>query len=129
MKNKLIQNIFIATVFGFGYGLLEVIYRCHTHWSMILLGGICGITIGLLNEYYPKLRLVQQMLLGSIIITVLEFIFGFILNITLGLNVWDYSNVPFNLYGQICLPFSVLWFFLSFVVIIVDDFIRDKKKN
>ena len=30
----------------------------------------------------------------------------------LGWNVWDYSSMPLNLYGQICLPFSGLWFLL-----------------
>ena len=42
----------------------------------------------------------------------------------LGLNIWDYSNMPLNLWGQICLPFSCLWFFLSAVAIILDDELR-----
>lgn len=41
-----------------------------------------------------------------------------------GWNVWDYNNMPLNLLGQICLPFTVLWFFLSAVGIILDDYIR-----
>ena len=36
----------------------------------------------------------------------------------------DYSNMPFNIYGQICLPFTVIWFFLSFLAIVADDFLR-----
>lgn len=39
-------------------------------------------------------------------------------------NVWDYSNMPFNLLGQICLPFTVIWFFLSAVAVVLDDWIR-----
>ena len=30
----------------------------------------------------------------------------------MGWNVWDYSDMPLNLYGQICLPFTGLWFLL-----------------
>ena len=33
-------------------------------------------------------------------------------NLVMGWNVWDYSSMPLNLYGQICLPFSGLWFLL-----------------
>lgn len=33
-------------------------------------------------------------------------------NLILHWNVWDYTDMPLNLYGQICLPFTILWFFL-----------------
>ena len=49
-------------------------------------------------------------LLGAIVITTAEFFAGCILNLWLGLGVWDYSDMPMQLFGQICLPYSVLWF-------------------
>ena len=64
------------------------------------------------------------MLLSSIAITDLEFITGIIVNLILHLNVWDYSNLPFNLLGQICLPFCIIWFFLSLIGIVLDDYLR-----
>ena len=64
------------------------------------------------------------MFIGSTIITVLEFITGCIVNLWLGWNVWDYSNLPLNLLGQICLPFSTLWYFISAIGIVIDDYIR-----
>ena len=39
-----------------------------------------------------------------------EFSVGVIDNLVMGWSVWDYSAMPFNLYGQICLPFTGLWF-------------------
>ncbi len=39
------------------------------------------------------------------IITAVEFAFGCIFNLWLGLNVWDYSDVPYNVLGQICPKF------------------------
>jgi uncharacterized membrane protein len=92
---------------------------------MFLVGGICFICCGLVNEcfeWYTPLLL--QMFICCIIITTIEFISGCIINLALGLNVWDYSNQPFNLYGQICLLFSVLWYFLSLPAIVLDDYIR-----
>ena len=62
--------------------------------------------------------------MSSIIITTLEFITGIVVNIGLGWNVWDYSNLPFNIYGQVCVWFIFLWFILSFIGIVGDDYIR-----
>jgi uncharacterized membrane protein len=92
---------------------------------MFILGGLSGVLVGGLNNWYSwDLSLVKQMSISAVIITVLEYITGYIVNIRLGWNVWDYSDLPFNLNGQICLYFSVLWFFISFIAIIVDDELR-----
>ena len=64
------------------------------------------------------------MFLSSIIIIGLEYITGYIVNIKLELNIWDYSNLPYNLNGQICLLFFNLWFLLSIVGILIDDILR-----
>lgn len=54
--------------------------------------------------------------MGTVFITGVEFIFGCIFNISLGMNVRNYDNMPFNLLGQICLPFSLLWLLLCIPV-------------
>ena len=54
-----------------------------------------------------------QMLEGAMIVTVLELLVGLVVNRWLGWNVWDYSDMPLNLWGQVCLQFAVAWFFLS----------------
>ena len=50
-------------------------------------------------------------------------------NIKMGLNVWDYSDLPFNFMGQVSLIFSIFWFFLSIVAIWLDDYLRYKFYN
>ena len=40
------------------------------------------------------------------------------------LNVWDYSHVPMNFMGQICVPFTLLWFPLSGIGIFCEDYLR-----
>ena len=110
---------------AFLYLFIEILYRGHTHWTMGILGGACFVLIGLINEILSwETPLLVQGLIGSGIITVLEFISGVILNIWLGLGIWDYSQMPFNLLGQICLPFTIAWFFLSIAAIILDDYLR-----
>ena len=123
--NNTTKNIIIFIIFGISYYLLEILWRGYSHWTMIIVGGLCGLLIGLINEITPKMNTVLQMLLGSVIVTIIEFVTGYIINIKLDLNIWDYSNLKFNILGQVSLLFSVLWFFLSYIVIKLDDCIRD----
>lgn len=106
--------------------LFEIIWRGYTHWTMFIVGGLCGFLIGLINEKNKKMPLIKQCFISTLIVTVIEFISGCIINLYFNLNVWDYSTMPFNLFGQICLPYSLLWFLLSILVIKVDDLIRAK---
>lgn len=81
--------------------------------------------VGLINEFLPwDMDLIIQSLIGACIITVAELITGIIVNIWLGLGVWDYSNLPFNFMGQICLPFFFAWILLSCIAIFLDDYMR-----
>ena len=97
---------------------------------MFLLGGFCFVLIGLLNETFDwDMSLLEQGFIGSILITSCELVFGYILNIHLGLGIWNYSNVPLNFLGQICLPFSLLWILISIGAVILDDYLRYKWFN
>ena len=120
------EYLILLVIGGTVYYLMECCWRGYSHWTMFLLGGICFISIGLLNQFYLtwNMNVFFQMLLGSVIITVLEFITGCIVNLGLGWNVWDYSDMPLNILGQVCIPFMLLWFVISFIAILVDDLIR-----
>ena len=124
--NRLISEyITLGWIGGSTYVTLEILWRNKSHWSMFILGMICFILLGLILQILPwKTPIELQALIGSVIITVLEFITGCIVNLWLGWNVWDYSDMPFNLLGQICLPFCLLWLVISTDAIIIDDYCR-----
>ena len=106
------------------YGI-EIGFRGHSHWCMGIIGGICFLACGAVNEIFPKsLPMQLQMLFGGIVITAVEFMAGMILNVILGMNLWDYSDMPFNVAGQICLPFAAVWILLAGVAIVLDDYLR-----
>lgn len=112
------KNYFIMFGLGaFAYGLLEVIWRGYSHWSMMIAGGLCFIVFSVISRRLRGVHLLYKCILGSLAVTSVELIFGSIFNLTLHMEVWDYSNIPLNLYGQICLLFSVLWGFLSIAAI------------
>ena len=124
IKNYIIKELILLIIFGITYCGIEILYRGRTHISMLFVGGLCAVLIGMINEITPKMNIILQMFIGAVIVTIIEFFSGYIINIILGLNVWDYSNLMFNYKGQISLIFTVIWFFLSAPVIYLDDKLR-----
>ena len=103
------------SVFLLGGGLyccLEVLWRGFTHWSMAPVGGLCTLLIYCVG--HTNCSLYKKMLLCGMGITVIEGIGGLIFNIFFNMHVWDYSELPFNLFGQVCLLFSAIWVLLSY---------------
>lgn len=97
---------------GLGYGLIEILWRGRTHWSMITAGGLCFILLGKVSNILSHSRRLIKCIAGSAVITSIEFVFGIVFNKLMNLAVWDYSKRPFNILGQVCLLYSVLWGFL-----------------
>lgn len=123
---KISQNIFLFLIGGISYHLIEILWRGYSYFSMFVLGGLCFVLIGSIREHFnlDEKNIFIQLIIYSIIITILELIFGLVLNIVLKLNIWDYSDLEFNFMGQISLLYTVLWAFLSLPLIIFYDFIR-----
>ncbi len=110
---------------GLLYAGIEILWRGFTHPSMIIVGGIAFLLVGGINDWFPRqISIVGQGLIGGTMITGLELLAGVFLNIYLGLRVWDYSNMPLNVMGQICVPFWFLWCLLAIAAVIVDDYLR-----
>ncbi|MFV0517739.1 MAG: putative ABC transporter permease [Aminipila sp.] len=124
MKN-ICKYIILFIIGGIGYCLIEIMFRHYTYISMFVVGGVCFILVGLINNLLSfDTPMSLQMLIGGGLITAVEFISGCVLNLIFGLNIWNYSDMPFNVMGQICLPFSAMWILLSGVAIIADDYLR-----
>lgn len=93
---------------GVLYCCIELLWRSRTHWTMAIVGGICFVVIGGLNNYIPwEMPLWKQAGVGSLFVTAMELVVGIPLNLFMKLHIWDYSSLPFNLLGQICLPFTI----------------------
>ncbi|MBR5539867.1 MAG: hypothetical protein IKU56_00615 [Clostridia bacterium] len=102
---------------GAAYNLIEILWRGHSHWSMFLVGGTCFHLIGKIGT---RLQNHSVLLIGaacSATVTAVEYVSGCLFNLRLKLNVWDYSNMPANLKGQVCLLYSTLWGGLSLLVL------------
>ena len=122
-----IKYLILFLLGGYTYYGIEILWHGYSHYSMIICGGICFIYAGLQNEQvewdYPFWK---QVLRVEAFILSAEFITGCIVNLWLGLDVWDYSGLPGNILGQTCPQFALLFLPLSAIAIIIDDFVRWK---
>lgn len=110
--------LFTAAFFAGGnlYCAIELLYRGRTHYSMFFCA---GFAVMILLYIYLNNKTTSPLifaLYAAITITLLEFIFGIIFNLILKMNVWDYSRVPLNILGQICVPFSLIWFVFGIII-------------
>ena len=124
IMKKSAEYILIFSLGAILYNLIEVLFRGYTHWSMSIAGGIAVLILYVVDIKLPSKSILLRGLIGCLTITGIEFIAGCIVNIWLKLNVWDYSDLLLNFLGQICLPFSSIWFLISFPAILVCRFIR-----
>ena len=122
------RNLLLAVFGGGGYALIEFCFRGYTHWSMILTGAACMLTLYYLNLAVFSLPITLKAVLGSAVITLYELIIGSIVNLRFHYDVWDYSSQKLSLYGQICPLFSFLWFLLCFILAAFSFFFYNGKK-
>lgn len=128
MRYRRLKKYGIFFVLGaIGYGAIETIWRGWTHWSMMIAGGLCFVMFSLVAERLKSKPLVLKAAVCALGVTAVEFIFGVVFNLWLKMDVWDYSNMPFNLLGQICPIFTLIWAgiafaFLPFVEILNRDY-------
>ena len=108
---KKISKILFFLVFGGSlYYSFEVMFRGFSHWTMFVLGGICFVFFysqGKLTNWTEPLWI--QTFRATVFVVSMEFITGIIVNKFLDINVWNYEDMPLHLFGQICLPFAVIF--------------------
>lgn len=102
---------------GAGYGLLELLWRGRTHWSMILAGGICFDWFAKVAQVFSRRSLIVKAVIAALGVTAVELVFGILFNRILHKRVWDYSRLPLNVMGQICPQYTALWCLLGMMFV------------
>ena len=120
----LAEGFFLLLTGGVLYYGIEVLYRGYSHWTMALCGALCFLGIDRINRCLSRKPLPLRALVGALMITCAELFLGCVLNLWLGMGIWDYSNLPLHFMGQICLPFSLLWFLLCFPACLLCRLVR-----
>lgn len=122
---KYLKCLLLYGIGGLLYIALELAWRGHSHWTMFFLGGLCFVLIGAVNEVIPWcMPLWEQTLVGVLIVTGSEFLTGCVVNLWLGWEVWDYSGLPGNILGQVCVQYVLLWVPVALAAVVLDDWLR-----
>ena len=119
------NGLFVFMVGAAGYSVIEVLWRGYTHWTMSVTGGACMFILYCINSRFDG-NIWLKCLIGAVAVTAVELVVGIVVNIILGWNVWDYSEVPLNFKGQICASYSALWFLICLPVFKLCDFLSLK---
>lgn len=116
---------------GTVYFLLEVAFKTtighpeRISWTMLVVAILLTVPVERAGAELPwSCPLWLQALACAALVTAVELVAGVVINLWLGLGVWDYSHLPGNLWGQICPQFSALWWGLCLVFIPIFDWLR-----
>ena len=124
--DRIKKNAAFFLIGGTGYGIIELIWRGYTHWTMIIAGGVCFVIISKISKRFKNRPLVYKAVLSALGITAVELLFGIVFNKVLRMGIWDYSTMPFNFMGQICPFFTVAWCALGFIFVPLADILNRK---
>lgn len=118
MPQEFFEVVWLFLIYAFIGWCVEVAYQTVNHGVFInrgfLNGPYCPIygCGGVLCVWvlYPLHENTVLLFFGSAIFaSLLELITGFVLEKVFHNKWWDYSNVPFNIKGYVCLKFSLYW--------------------
>ena len=121
MKNFM-KYLLLLTFSGYIYVCMELLFRGRSDVTMMFCASICVVPMIYLNNIFSyDVDFLLQLILCSVFATFIEYIFGMIFNTDY--HIWDYRNMPYNIDGMICLPFSLLWMLIASWVIPLMDWI------
>ena len=121
---RILAYFIIYSIVGY---IIETIFGIITKgvWESrqsFLYGPFCAIygvgaviMIIFLHGYSKKYT---RLFLGGFIVgSIVEYLVSWIGEMLLGVKWWDYSNMPLNINGRICVYFSIFWGFLALYLI------------
>lgn len=110
-----IAGYFIETSFALiRYGVLES-RQSFLYGPFCSIYGVGAVIMIIFLQYFKRNKL--TLFAGGFIIgSVTEYLVSLIGELILNVKWWDYSNMPFNLHGRICISYSFFWGVLAIVL-------------
>lgn len=124
MRLKVAEYSVIYALGSLGYCIIEILWRGYSHWSMTVTGGVCFMMIYYVNDFLSRKNVWIKSLISAVAITLMELAVGCVINLVLGWSVWDYSDRPISLLGQICLEYFILWYLLCIPATLISEQIK-----
>lgn len=77
-----------------------------------------------LNKYSKTKRLILMSIISMIVLTILEYITGNLIELVFHTSFWDYSNFKFNIGKYISLESSLMWLVGSIIIVFIHNKIK-----
>ena len=133
MPQNIYQAVWIFIIYAFLGWCSEVAFAAVNKGQFVnrgfLNGPVCpiygvGMLIVVLCLWNLRDRPLLLFLGSALLTTALEFVTGFVLERFFHDKWWDYSDMPFNIKGYVCLKFTILWgLAASFIIGAIHRFI------
>jgi len=126
----------LFAAYCFAGWVVEVIYRSLTRRKFVNAGflfgpflpiyGIGAFLVIVLEHVLRDWPVALRLAAFGLVITLLEYMAGYLSEKIFKLTLWDYSEYRFNLHGRVCLRFSILWTLLAmgFVMVVHPEALR-----
>jgi len=126
----------LFAAYCFAGWVVEVIYRSLTRRKFVKAGflfgpflpiyGIGAFLVIVLEHVLRDWPVALRLAAFGLVITLLEYMAGYLSEKIFKLTLWDYSEYRFNLHGRVCLRFSILWTLLAmgFVMVVHPEALR-----
>ncbi len=112
-----IIGFIVETLFGIArYGVLES-RQSFLYGPFCAIYGI-GAIIMIISLQYFKKNYNTLFIGGCIVGSIVEYLISWIGEMILHVKWWDYSKMPLNINGRICLLYAVFWGFLSLYLMV-----------
>lgn len=121
---KLEALLFYFSIYSFMGWILEGVFHLLTEKSFLRpnflmspikpMYGFASLFLVILTT---RISFIPLILAVFIIPTFIEYMTGWLMNYYFKTKFWDYSKLPFNYKGYICLKFSIYWGGLSLLTI------------
>lgn len=118
MVQNFYEVLWVFLIYSFLGWCTEVTYAAVCEGTFVnrgfLNGPVCPIygvgVLLVLGILWPLKENLLILFFGSVLVTtVLEYLVGWVLEKLFHDKWWDYSDLPFNIHGYVCLKFSLLW--------------------
>ena len=126
----------LFAAYCFAGWVVEGIYRSLTRRKFVNAGflfgpflpiyGIGAFLVIVLEHVLRDWPVALRLAAFGLVITLLEYMAGYLSEKIFKLTLWDYSEYRFNLHGRVCLRFSILWTLLAmgFVMVVHPEALR-----
>ena len=134
MEINFLNLVACFIIYSFAGWLLESVYKTILQRKLVNSGFLNGpfcpiygigalIMILVLGEF--KNNIILLFVMAFIILSIWEYIVGFLLEKIFKTKYWDYSKLKFNINGRVCLKNSIYWGMLGVIFIdLINPFIN-----